>query len=192
MNKIMTQVSIAITLIFSYPLAWSHGTHEHGNAKIDIGVENNTASIHLEVPAISIYGFEHEAKSENDKKTVEASVNKIRDNISQMVKLDSNLGCTFTTTKIDPFVKDDDEDNDENKLKSAQNTSNVKNDKKEAEHGEFKADFSVKCTKNISGTKITFGFKKYFPSIHKINVQGISSSTQSAAKISNDKGFIQL
>lgn len=175
--------SLVFLLVASKTFA--HGTHEHGVAKIDIGVENTSATIHLEVPAINIYGFEHEAKSEKDKIIVQSAVNKIKTNFHQMVKLDSSLGCTFSATKIDPFVKDDDDEGGEE--------SNNKNDKKiEGQHGDFHADFTAKCTKKISGTKVTFGFKKYFPLINKLNVQGLSDKSQALAKISDDKGFLQL
>jgi Protein of unknown function (DUF2796) len=177
---------LPFTFLFSTQVALAHGAHEHGSAKIDIGVEDTTATIHLEVPAISVYGFEHEAKNEKDKKAVSSAIEKIKTNFNQMVKLESSLGCTFSATKIDPFVKDDDDEGEES------NAKNEKNKKEEGEHGDFHADFSVKCSKKISGTKVTFGFKKYFPNIHQINAQGLSDSSQAAAKISDDKGFLQL
>jgi Protein of unknown function (DUF2796) len=188
MSKKSFQIYLSLAILFSTQIAFAHGAHEHGSAKIDIGVENTTATIHLEVPAISVYGFEHEPKNDKDKKAVKSAVEKMETNINQMVKLDSSLGCSFSVTKIDPFVKDnDDEGEGEEK-----NTKNDKNKKESGEHGDFHADFTASCKKKISGSKVTFGFQKYFPNMRKISVQGLSDTSQAAAKISDDKGFLQL
>ena len=185
MFKKSLNMYLPFAFLFATQVAFAHGAHEHGSAKVDIGVEDTTATIHLEVPAISVYGFEHEAKNDKDKKAVNTAIEKMKANFSQMVKLDSSLGCTFSATKIDPFVKDDDDEGEENNAKE-------KDKKEEGEHGDFHADFTVKCAKKIAGTKVTFAFQKYFPNIRKINAQGLSDSSQAAAKISDDKGFLQL
>ena len=179
---------LPFAVLFSSQITFAYGAHEHGSAKIDIGVDNTTALIHLEVPAISIYGFEHEAKNEKDKKIVNSAIEKTKANFYRMVKFDSSLGCTFSPNKIEPFVKDD--DSDETEVKSDANKGT--NKKLEGEHGNFKAEFTVKCNKKIAGTKVKFDFKKYFPNISKINAQGLSDISQASAKISNDKGFLQL
>ncbi len=188
MFKKSFQMYFSFAFLFSTQVVFAHGAHEHGSAKIDIGVEDTNATIHFEVPAISVYGFEHEAKNEKDKKAVSSAIEMMKTNFSQMVKLDTSLGCSFSVTKIDPFVKDNDDEGeaDENKIK------NDKDKKEEGEHGDFNADFNVKCSKKIAGTKVTFSFIKYFPNIKKINVQGLSDKSQAAAKIMNDKGFLQL
>ncbi len=188
MFKKLFQMYLSFAFLFSTQVAFAHGAHDHGSAKIDIGVEDTTATIHLEVPAISVYGFEHETKNDKDKKAVNSAIEKMKTNFNQMVKLDTILGCSFSATKIDPFVKDNDDEGESDEY----NIKNNKDKKEVGEHGDFHADFSVKCNKKIAGTKVTFGFKKYFPNINKINAQGLSDQSQAAAKISDDKGFLQL
>lgn len=166
--------------------SFAHAPHEHGTAKIDIGVQDTSATIHVEVPAMSFYGFEHEAKKAEDKKAMNAAVEKFKKNINQIVKLDYSLGCTFSPNKIDPFAKDDEDE--DNNVKDPKD----KKSKTEGIHGEFKAEYTIKCQKKISGSKVTFGFHKYFPNINSIQAQGLSDSSQAATKILNDKGFLQL
>ncbi|WP_397599227.1 DUF2796 domain-containing protein [Silvanigrella sp.] len=172
--------------LFLLQNTYAHGAHNHGSAKINMGVQQKTATIQMEAPAVSMYGFEHEAKTEKDKQTVSEAVEKLKKNISQIVKLDSALGCTFSPNKIEPFVKD--EDGDEDNMKD----SKAKNKKLEGEHGDFKAEFNIKCQKELTGSKVTFQFKPFFPNVKQIDAQVLSNSTQSASKITNDKGFLQL
>ena len=68
----------------------------------------------------------------------------------------------------------------------------TKNKKLEGEHGDFRAEFNIKCQKDMTGSKVTFQFKPFFPNIKQIDAQVLSNSTQSASKITNDKGFLQL
>lgn len=179
----MLKKILPLIFIFFTKNIFPHGAHEHGTAKIDIAADDLNATIHIEVPAMSIYGFEHVAKNSQDKTLVQNAVNKMKLNINKIVKFDPSLGCTFSSSKIDPFVQDSDDDDDE---------SDMTKKEEKSDHGNFRADFNIKCTKKIAGTKVTFGFQKYFPNIKKLNVQGLSDESQQPATISDDKGFLQL
>jgi hypothetical protein len=50
-----------------------HGAHVHGSAKLDIAVEDRTATIEIESPAESIIGFEHKARTDADQQDQEHS-----------------------------------------------------------------------------------------------------------------------
>ncbi|WP_186645054.1 ZrgA family zinc uptake protein [Fluviispira vulneris] len=180
----MHKAFIFISLALISEQAYAHGAHEHGTAKIDIALQDTDGSIFIKVPSESIYGFEHEAKSEADKKKVKEANNILRKNILEIVRFDPSLGCTATEDKITPFISDSEEENEHEHENSSE--------KKHGEHGDFQAEFKIKCKQTAIGSKIQFAFTTYFPKVQKIIVQLNSDKLQTSVTVSKNKGFIQL
>jgi hypothetical protein len=73
--------------------------HVHGVAEINIAVEGSKADVEFRAPAENVMGFEHEAKSESDKKKRTAALRTVQTKMSQMVLFDPKLSCKFSETK---------------------------------------------------------------------------------------------
>ena len=155
--------------------------HVHGVAEINIAVEGSKADVEFRAPAENIMGFEHEAKSESDKKKRDASLRMLQTKMSQMVLFDPKLSCQFSDTKTAVV--------EEKESKTAQEP---KDQKKAGEHREVRATSSVVCDKPLAGSRVTFGVTKVFPEIHEINVQVLSDTKQSGATIKKDQGDVRL
>lgn len=164
--------------IFVYVHAYAHGAHEHGTAKVDMAIDANVVNMRLEVPAISIYGFEHTAKIEQEKKEVAENVNKLRENIYSMVVFPANLNCKVTNSKIDSFVKEVEDEPEEMLLG--------------AEHGNVVASFTFTCSRTPAANLVKFSFQNIFSAIHKIVVQALGDKVQKGATLENGKGELQL
>ena len=139
---------------------------------LNLAVENAeaiSAVIEFESPADSIYGFEHEAKSQKDKDALAAGIKKLEDSIGSMIKFDAKLNCKITTTKMEPAFRDAGE-----------------------KHSEVRAQFAATCTAPLAGTKVTFGFTSIFPGISRLEVQALSGSKQSSAIVKKDVGAVDL
>jgi len=149
-----------------------HKAHSHGQAKLSLVVESaeaKTAALEFESPAESIYGFEHEAKSQKDKDAMAAGVKKLEESIGAMVKFDSKLKCTIAKVNIDPAHREAGE-----------------------KHAEVHATFTATCEAPLAGTKVNFGFASVFPGIKVLEVQALTATKQNAAKIKKDVGSIDL
>ena len=142
--------------------------HEHGGAKLNIAIDGKDATVELETPADGIVGFEHTAVTAADKKQQSAALDTLKNRIAEMVIFDRSIACTFTARKV-AVEKDADED-----------------------HSDVKAEFGVTCGKPPAGTTLRFGFSKIFPRIVDVEVQLLSDSEQTGAKIHNDRGAIAL
>ena len=90
-------------LIFSFDLGAAekrhHDAHVHGVAEINIAVEGAKATVEFRAPAESLMGFEHEAKSESDKKKRDAALEQLRTKKDQMVVFDPKLDCKSSDIK---------------------------------------------------------------------------------------------
>ena len=155
--------------------------HVHGMAEINIAVEGNKADVEFRAPAENIMGFEHEAKSESDKKKRDAALRTLQTKMSQMVLFDPKLSCQFSDAKTAVV--------EEKEGKTAQEP---KDQKKAGEHREVRATWSVACDKPLAGSRVTFGVTKVFPEIHEINIQVLSDTKQSGATIKKDQGDVRL
>jgi hypothetical protein len=142
--------------------------HEHGCAKLNIAIDGKEATIELETPADGIVGFEHAAVSVADKKQQSTALDTLKNRIAEMIVFDRSAACTFTARSV-AVEQDPDED-----------------------HSDVKAEFGVTCGKPPAGTTLRFGFSKVFPRIVDVEVQLLSASQQTGAKIHNDGGTIAL
>jgi len=153
--------------------------HEHGSLNLDIAVEGSRSEIDLESPAVNIYGFEHEAKSERDKARQKDGLERIRKNLATLIQFDPSLKCSFKVESL-KWV-----------LEKAESHSA---DEKEGQHSVVQGRFKVICLKPIAGSTLHFGFSKIFQdfNLSKVRVQAISGDKQTGGDIENDQGSIEL
>jgi len=178
-----------------------HSAHEHGKAKMDVAVEGKTATIEFESPSISIYGFEHEPKSDKEKKARDDAAAIFKDKPSDLFVFEDSAKCIVTANKVEPFVKEDhDDDDDHHKEAPTKATKGAKksskkheeHEKEHGEHGEFHAELSVKCEKDVSGTTLKVNLFNKFSHLEAVQVQVVSDKNQTGAKITKSKNTLKL
>lgn len=165
-----------------------HDPHVHGVAEINIAVEGSKAQVEFRAPAESVMGFEHEAKSESDKKKRDAALELLQSKKDQLVLFDSKLGCKSSPMKT-AIVEQKEE---KSKEQPGKEKRGHKDQKKSAEHREVHGTYSVACDKPLAGSRAKFGVAKVFRDIQEIKVQVVGDSGQSGATIKKDKGDIKL
>ena len=163
-----------------------HEAHAHGVAEVNIAIDGSKAEVESRAPAESVMGFEHEAKSESDKKKRDAALRTVQTKMNQMVVFDPKLSCKFSEVKT-VVVEEKDEPG---KTQSDKSAHGHKDQKKTAAHREVRATFSVACDKTLAGGRATFGVHKTFPAIGEIKVQVLGDANQSGATIKKDKGGV--
>lgn len=163
-----------------------HEAHVHGVAEVNIAIDGSKADVEFRAPAESVMGFEHEAKSESDKKKRDAALRTVQTKMNQMVVFDPKLSCKFSEVKT-AIVE---EKGEPGKTQSDKSAHGNKDQKKTAEHREVRATFSAACDKTLAGSRVTFGVHKTFPAIGEIKVQVLGDAKQSGATIKKDKGGV--
>lgn len=158
--------------------------HVHGIAEVNIAVEGKKIVIELRTPTEGLMGFEHEAKTDAEKKKRDAALQTLERRFADLVILDTKLGC-----KSQPgLVRIVQSENRDAKDKKHGHDA----DKKSGEHREAKAAFEYECQQNPAGSSVRFGVTKLFPEIHELKVQVLSDAKQSGATIKKDKGEVKL
>ncbi|MBJ9977458.1 DUF2796 domain-containing protein [Pseudomonas sp. S75] len=158
----------------------AHGTlpaHEHGVARLNVGLDGNTLELALESPAMNLVGFEHMPGSDADKAKVEA----VRKQLEQPLKLfglASAAGCKEDQQELesplfgdDPAAKHDDDDDDDHDDAHAH--------AHEHQHSEIHAHYQLTCANPAKLTQVDLSpLYKAYPQTQKINVQLVGPNGQ--------------
>lgn len=167
----------SIFLFLSSPALASgdHAHTEHGGASMEINVEGNKAQVSFEASTEDVYGLASQAKTDEEKKKVDAAMNTLKTKMGEMVVLDSKLGCKWTATDAQPWVV-----HDEKKASAKE------------QHGEVQAKYDVECSAPLAGTRAKFAVKKNFPTINAVKVKVTSAGKSVSTEIKRDRGTVTL
>lgn len=182
-----------------------HKAHVHGAAKINVVIEGKKATFEFIAPGHDVLGFEHEAKTDEDKKKVETALEKLRNSGETLVKFDEKIACVVSNQKAEVVAEgavsggeaahDHDHahghDHDKPK-KPAATAKKAAPAKKHAGHNEVMAQYTVSCPALIAGTEMKFGVTEVFPSISEVVIQVIADAKQVGATIKKDAGSIRV
>jgi hypothetical protein len=157
--------------------------HVHGEGTLNIAVDGKTAVVEFRAPAESIYGFEHEAKTDADKNRRDAGLNLLKGKMHEMMLFEPGLGCKFAAKNV--AVAKEEGDHKETSAKSGK-------DEKSAEHWEVTAEYAVACNKPLAGSTLRFGFTKIFPNLGELKVQVLAESKQTGLTVRKDKGRVKF
>ena len=158
--------------------------HAHGIAEINIAVEGKKIVVELFTPTEGLMGFEHEAKTDVERKKRDAAVRVLESRFDELVILDKKLGCKSKPGKVS-VVRSESRDGKET-------THAYGSSKRSGEHREARVTFEYECQQSPAGSRVQFGVTKLFPEIHELKVQVLSDANQSSATIKKDKGEVRL
>ena len=145
--------------------------HEHGASSINIALEGNKLEIELESPAMNIVGFEHAAKSAQDKATL-ASARAQLENPLTLFALPAAAQCVVAKVEVEsPLFGNDDHDHDHH-------------GHGDEAHSDIDADYELTCRKPEALDALSLApLFKAFPGTTKIAVQLIGPNGQQGAEL---------
>lgn len=204
----MIRMALLLILFVCSPAlaqAKKHKAHVHGAAKLNLVVEAKKATIEFIAPGHDVLGFEHEAKSDDDKKKQEAALEKLRNGGETLVKFDEKIACVVSNQKAEIVAeggKGEDHGHDHghehaeeaSKPKDAKGKDPKKKSaaKKSGGHNEVVAVYTVSCPALIAGTDLKFGVTELFPTISEVVVQVLADAKQVGSTIKKDAGSIRV
>lgn len=154
-----------------------HGAHEHGAAKLSIAVGAEGLEIALDSPAANVVGFEHIPATDNDKKKMKDTVDKLEAG-DDLFELDAAAECELKDTEVLSALHGD--DMEKPILPEA------------GEHNDIAVTWSYACAKPAAvktvGVKLFSAFPEGF---QHINVEWLTDKGASAAVLDKD-GSVQL
>lgn len=173
---------IATLLATSILPAIAHEAHVHGIAKLDVEVDNQKLSLHLDTPLANLVGFEHAPKKEKDKLALKKAVTALRDAAS-LFHATPSAECKPVSTTLQSAVIE--EMNAKHAHKQAQGHEHKDG------HADLEAEYAFVCAHPENLHTIDVQLFKAFKGFEQIDVQLISPKGQSAHKLNAKQTKIQ-
>jgi hypothetical protein len=164
--------------------------HEHGRGILNIAIEGTKVSMELEAPGADIVGFEHKAKTEQQKAAIEKAEQQLMVG-EALFKLPAAAGCVLVTSGAVLEGEGHDHHHDDAKDHDKEHHDD-KADHAESEHSGFRAEYTFECKSPASLTSIGFDYFKVFAGAQKLDVTVITPKGQSKFEVSRAKPRIEL
>ncbi len=196
-----------------------HGSHEHGAARLTVATTDDGLEIALESPAANLFGFEHKAKTTEQRELVHEVTEKLEAG-SNLFSINDAAGCTFASADVESAMeeekhadeKHDDHDDDHKDEKHAEEKhDDHDDDHKDEKHADEKHDdhdddhkdeekshsdvdvtWTFKCTQPAAITSVSTKLFSAFPKgFEEIDVEWITASGAGKTELEKD-GTITL
>lgn len=143
------------------------GKHVHGEGELTAVIDNNRLVIDLMSPAMNVFGFEHQPKTDAQKATVKQQ-QAILEDVNQLFSVDGGE-CSLDTFKVDmPFSKMD----------QTEQTDDV--------HSDVKATYTFNCKKTADINKLSVKLFDTFTGFTSINASWVNADKQGASHLTQD------
>jgi hypothetical protein len=167
----------------------SLGAHEHGTARLNAALDEQTLELELDSPAMNLVGFEHPATSDADK----AAVAQARAQLEQPLTLFSlpvAARCIVAKQELhSPLFGDkpepgeaadhDDDDHDHDATAGKGHDHAAKSGEHHHEHSEIHAHYQFQCDNAAAIKQLDLArLFKIFPATHKVQIQLVAPSGQ--------------
>lgn len=144
----------------------AHGKHVHGHGELSVAFDGTKGTIELRAPADSIFGFEHEAKKDADKKRRADALAKLESRAGGIVAFDAAIGCEISKRAI--------------------------GEKRDGKHLEIIATYDVACAKSPKGGRISFKPAAVFPALKDVDVTILIDELQKSAECGSEGVDVSL
>ncbi|MGL6465148.1 DUF2796 domain-containing protein [Aeromonas hydrophila] len=157
-----------------------HGAHEHGHGHLNLVLDGNQLMIELQAPAADLVGFEHAAKSDEEKAQYAKAMAQLKQP-DALFRFDPAAGCKLTQQELQAAKEEHDHDHDHDHQKSDGKHDEHQHD--DAGHADMGAMYTYTCTTPAKLTGLEATLFSIYPSLEKLSVQGILPSGQTAAEL---------
>ena len=199
---------LLLTLLLFQP-AWAesehrdHGAHVHGHASLNLALSGNELVVGLDSPAMNLLGFEHQASTEQDKKTLQHTAKVLR-NPSRWLVASQAASCRLEKVDLDSELLDDghheegQSDAHQNELKGQHEDDHTHSENRDGNedhdaHADFVLMLHYHCDNpaRLKSVELSALFR-LFQGIEEIEVQWITDSQQSATELNQNNTVISL
>jgi len=76
------------------------GAHEHGIARLGLAVDGTRLTVDLQLPAESVFGFEHAPRSAQERATVAEALDRLRTGGAGLIAFPDGATCTLDSAEV--------------------------------------------------------------------------------------------
>ena len=189
-------ILILVTCILGASAA-AQSTHVHGQGQVGMAIDQNLISMTLESPGADIVGFEHEARTAEEKTAVTEALKQLSDPMF-VIQLPANASCKVvqassevTSENGDEGHADHEEHTDHDEHEDHEDHADHEEHENEA-HGSFIAEYQLECATIAAIDSIKFVYFDHFRNAQSLIVVLIDKNGQHRHEISRDNPILYL
>lgn len=172
--------------------------HTHGLATLTLALENGILEIEFESPATNLVGFEHQAKSPEQRKAVTQTETTLKDPKLLFSFVGANCQPKKTTVDVSGVMGDEHEEHEhkeheheEHEHEEHKNHGHSEGHD-ESSHSEISASYRFSCKDAKKLDSVSVALLKQFPGIEKINAMWVTETKQGAVSLTSNSSTILL
>ena len=149
------------------------GAHEHGVVRIGLAVDDRMVSMDLEVPAATVFGFEHAPKTEDELEMVSEGLAALRARVGEIIAISPEFGCELEDFEVvdAPDVEESEGAEDEHA------------------HSEIRVAVSWSCVQSIEASSAALRLGSLWPDVALVDLTVMTSRGQAAGRVGADASF---
>ena len=211
MKQTLPLIAIALTTPAFAGETRELAAHEHGVGALNIAIDGGQIAMELHAPGADIVGFEHAAKSAEDRTAIETAVAALARPLD-LFGLPTSAECTVIQASARLETEDHDDhdahsgadghDQEEHSEDHAEKHSEEHTDHSEepaevhnggdASHSEFRAEYMFDCSNPDEITSIKFTYFDTFENARELEVQVVTGSGAKAFEVERDTPSLDL
>ena len=150
--------------------AFAEEAHVHGEAVMEIVIDEAGALISFEAPAIDIVGFEYLPKTDAEQAAIDAKIELLSD-MASVVLLPEAAGCSVSDVHVDFEAEEHDG---------------------EVEHIAFHAEYELTCSDAGKLTSLEATVFDQFPDLEEMEVEVVTPSGQKGSHVEPGETSLEL
>jgi hypothetical protein len=158
--------------------AWAGKAHEHGVARLDIGVEPARVVLQFDSPLDNLIGFERAPRNDAERDAVAAAVARLRD-AGKLFRVDPAAGCQAAGVELVSSVLG---------LGPAEPARAGAQDG----HGDLEATVTFQCSAGAKAAFVEVGLFEAFPRLNRLTLQIVTPRGQIKATLRRPQTRIAL
>ncbi len=168
LNRLFATSLLTLTILPG--LTSAEEAHVHGEAVLEMVIDEAGALITFEAPAIDIVGFEYLPTTDAEQNAIDDRLALLAE-IETIVTLPANAGCIVDHGHVDFEAEEHDG---------------------EVEHTAFHAEFEVECSNSGDLTRIETAIFDHFPGLEEMEVEVVSPAGQKGGSLEPDRTTLEL
>jgi hypothetical protein len=168
----------AIALTIAATSAVAESAHVHGEGRVNIAIDGDSFLMLLESPGADIVGFEHAARSADEKSAVTTAIAQLSDPV-RLLRFDPDANCEIIEANAEVSFEEEEHEEQE------------EHDHEES-HGSFVAEYEFACADMDALDFIEFTYFKQFANAQSLDIVIIDGSGQRSVEIDRANPVLRL
>ena len=155
------------------------GAHEHGIARLGLAVDGARVTVDLELPAESVFGFEHAPRSAEERATVAEALDRLRTGGASLLAFPDGATCALDSAEVQaPEGAEDDHAGEDQHTHEEEGT----------QHEEVHLLASLTCSREPSGPA-SLRFADLLPAVVQVDLTVFTATGEAAGRVAPDASF---